>query len=121
MIEKVIRMDGNSEYDYAKTYIVLTGDKLYHDSYLKDAVTITALMEIDKEYVKYLRANGTCEEVVQLLNLIRPRFKGFDYDEDWNKLLNVNSKVKEAMKVCEITSEEQTDVGGIKGLKISNF
>lgn len=121
MIRKVVRMDGNSEYDYAKTYIVLTGDKLYHDSHLKDAVTITALVEIDKEYVEYSRANGTCEEVAQLLDLIRPRFAGVDYDEDWNKLLNVNSRVKQAMKVCEITGEAQTDVGGIKGLKISNF
>lgn len=121
MIRKVVRMTGNPEYDYAKSYIALIGDKIYRDTSLEDAVTISAFVELDDEYIRYMRRKGKPEEVVKMLDLIRPRFAGFDYDEDWNKLCNVNFDVIKAMKVCEITGEDQIDVGGIKGLKISNF
>lgn len=121
MIKKVIRIDGNPEYEYAKAYIVLAGDKIYHNTSLKDDVTVEVLVEVDKSYINYLKGTDTLEEVIALLDLIRPRLAGFDYDENWNKLCNVNNKIKKAMQVCEITGEDQTDVGGIKGLTITNW
>ena len=119
MIKKVVRMNGNPKYEYAKDYIVLIDNTLYVSGYAEDEVCVNTLYELNENYIKYCRKHNKLEAVIQLLDLIRPRHQGFD--PDYNELCNVNYFVKQAMKVCDITNEDQNNVGDIEGLTITNW
>lgn len=118
MIEKIVRIDGNPKYGYAKQHIALINDKIYVRSYANDQICVQALYELDEDYIMYCRKHNKLEEVIQLLDLIRPRH---EFDPDYNELCNINYLIKQAIKVCDITKEQQKDIGNIKGLSISDW
>lgn len=119
MIEKVVRMNGNPKYEYAKAYIVLVDDKIYVSGYAQDEANVNTLYELNNNYIKYCKKHNKLEECIKLLDLIRPRHQGFD--SNYNELCNVNYDVKQAMRVCDITNEDQNNVGDIEGLTITNW
>lgn len=118
MIKKIARIDGNEDYGYAKVYLALIDDDIYVDAVeIGKYGTSDVLIKLDETYVNNKRAEGV-EDVAQLLDIIRPRDT---YGEDYNKFCQVNYYVKQAMRVCDITHEDQFNVGGIKGLNITNW
>lgn len=119
MIEKAIRIDGNPEYEYAKCYVTLIDDDLYYKtSTVGDYGVVDTLMKVNKNLIRMKKTEG-CEEQAQLLDIIRHRDSKWDRDENWNKLCNVNYAIVKAIKVCDITYEDQINVGGIEGLTVT--
>lgn len=118
MIKKICRINGNQNYSYAKVYLALIGDDIYVDSYEYGKYgCFDALFKLNKEYVMHQRAEEL-DDIAELLNIIRPRT---EFDNEYNEFCNVNYYVKQAMRVCDITREDQLNVGGIKGLSITNW
>lgn len=122
MIKKVLRIDGNSEYEYAKAYIALIDDVIYVNTIVSEYDVITnALIELNPICIRFMRKTGKSESLIQLLDLIRPRIEYYDDVNDFNKFCNVNGDVIRAMKICEITGEDQLNVSGIDGLSVTNW
>ena len=123
MIKKTVRIDGNEEYEYSRVTIALIDGELYLVEYIESKSTsqvIKRLTLINKALIASVRDKGQFNKA-QLLDIIRKRFVGSDYDADWNRFCGVNDSVVMAMKLCDLTREEQIDVGGIKGLIVSNW
>ena len=109
MIRKIARIDGNENFDYSKAYLVLIGDELYFETVVVENGFVTEpIFKITDEFCRFVRGKF-CSELATLLSLVSMRNKYHDY----------YSEVVKAMKICEITGEDQINVGGIKGLRIS--